>query len=579
MAEIKKYLDTAALTTLVEEIKKADVATLNSSKSYADGLAKNYDSAGSAATAESNAKAYTDALANGQVATNKSDIETLKGTGEGSVAKAVADAKALVDADVDAVESIANKNKEDIAAINNAESGILAQAKAYADTEVAEVQGNVDTLSGYVGTFTHDTAKTVVEYINAKTDGIATSGNLEALGSRVTAVEGKVATIEGDYLKSADKTALEGQISAKADQTALDEVSGVANAAATKVALEEEVNRAKGEEARIEGLVTAEAAKAREEEGKLDARLVEVETFFKTAEGETLDQALDTLVEIQGYITSEGAAADQMVLDIAANKKSIEDHIATDHDFAGADAALKSELEGQINAKADSSVVTELSGKVSTNEQAIEALQGVDTTLSGRIDVLEGQLGESGSVAEDIEAAKQEAISTAAGDATSKANTAESNAKGYADGLNTAMDARVAVVEGKAHEHTNKSELDLIVSGDKAKWDAAAAKAHEHANSAELAKIVDGDVAKWNAAEGNAKTYADGLNTAMTTKVDGIGGRVSTLETTIVDKAEQDDLEALTTRVSTAEGNIITLTSAINSFTPITSSEVTALFA
>lgn len=36
-------------------------------------------------------------------------------------------------------------------------------------------------------------------------------------------------------------------------------------------------------------------------------------------------------------------------------------------------------------------------------------------------------------------------------------------------------------------------------------------KAHEHANKAELDKIADGDVAKWNAAEQNAKDYADGL--------------------------------------------------------------------
>ena len=86
------------------------------------------------------------------------------------------------------------------------------------------------------------------------------------------------------------------------------------------------------------------------------------------------------------------------------------------------------------------------------------------------------------------------------------------------------MDERVAALESVDHDHSNKAELDLIVSGDKAKWDEAYAKAHEHANSAELAKIVDGDVAKWNAAEGNAKTYADGLNSAMTTKVDGIDG-------------------------------------------------------
>lgn len=53
----------------------------------------------------------------------------------------------------------------------------------------------------------------------------------------------------------------------------------------------------------------------------------------------------------------------------------------------------------------------------------------------------------------------------------------------------------------KAHEHTNKAELDKIATGDKAKWDGAAAKAHEHANKAVIDGIAAEDVTKWNAAD------------------------------------------------------------------------------
>lgn len=49
-------------------------------------------------------------------------------------------------------------------------------------------------------------------------------------------------------------------------------------------------------------------------------------------------------------------------------------------------------------------------------------------------------------------------------------------------------------------------------------------KAHEHANKAELDKIATDDVAKWNAAEKNAKDYADGLNTAMDTRMQAVEG-------------------------------------------------------
>lgn len=75
MAEIKKYLDLAGLGTFKEQmdtsVDQKDTATLQSAKSYADGLADNYDPAGTAQT-------KMQELANGQVTTNKNDIATLK---------------------------------------------------------------------------------------------------------------------------------------------------------------------------------------------------------------------------------------------------------------------------------------------------------------------------------------------------------------------------------------------------------------------------------------------------------------------------------------------------------------------
>ncbi len=70
-----------------------------------------------------------------------------------------------------------------------------------------------------------------------------------------------------------------------------------------------------------------------------------------------------------------------------------------------------------------------------------------------------------------------------------------------------ALDDRIKVVEGKAHEHANKEVLDGV--------------------SAEK-------VAAWDASEGNAKAYADEKNTAMDTRVKAIeeamgeGGSVGT---------------------------------------------------
>ena len=71
------------------------------------------------------------------------------------------------------------------------------------------------------------------------------------------------------------------------------------------------------------------------------------------------------------------------------------------------------------------------------------------------------------------------------------------------------MNTRVEALEAIDHDHANKAELDLIASGDKAKWDAAAAKAHEHANKDVLDGITSAQILAWDAAEANAKAYAD----------------------------------------------------------------------
>ena len=549
--EIKKYLDTTALGTLVGQIKAEDAKALAAAKKYTDDAGKLYDAAGSASTAESNAKAYTDALANGQVKTNKEDIATLKGTGDGSVTKAIADAKAIIDGDIDAVEIIANKNKEDIAAINNSTSGILAQAKGYTDSEVAKVQEEVDNLELYVGTIPAGaTATNVIAYVQEKTTGIATEGAMTELGNRIGVVEGDVKTIKEDYLKSSDKTALEGQI------------SGV------QTAVDNEKSRAEDKEAELAASIKTisddylKAADKEELQGNIDTLTGVVETLRDGVDAEKVDGVIDLI----NYVEKHGSEVTGMKEDIAQNAS----------DISGVSGRVDT-LEGEMDA-VEGAVATKAE-KTYVDEQ-VQALQGADTGLSNRIAALEAKHGDGeGTVESLIATAKQEAIDTAAADATTKAGNAETAAKGHADSLNTAMNTRVEALEAIDHDHSNKAELDLIVSGDKAKWDEAYAKRHEHANSAELAKIADGDVAKWNAAEQNAKTYADSLNTTMQGVVDGIGSRVGTLETTIVDKAEKNDLGAAVERIAKNEGDIATLTSSVNSFTPITSEEVNALFA
>ena len=160
MAEIKKYLSLDKLSKydvkIKEVISAGDKATLASAKGYADGLASNYEPAGSIATAKSELE--------GKIATVSAAAQTADG-------KAVA------------------------------------------------AQNDVDALETLVGTLPSGTsAKSVVDYVNLKTSGIATDAALGELQSQLSATQSEVSTIKGDYLKAADKTELDGKITAEANR-------------------------------------------------------------------------------------------------------------------------------------------------------------------------------------------------------------------------------------------------------------------------------------------------------------------------------------------------------------------------
>ena len=423
----KQYLDYAGLVEYDSKIKSLintnDATTLASAKSYADGLAVNYDAAGSAATALKDAKTYADGK---DAAIQAAQAQADKGVADAGKAQAAAD-----------------------------------KAQAAAD----KAQGEVDALESYVGTFTaSEGVDTVVKYIDKKTDGIASNEALVALATRVTTAEGAIDAIEADYLKAEHKTALENSIA-------------------------------------------QEAKRAAEAEGALSDRLDEVETFFELTGEEKLDEALDTLVEIQKYITTEGAAADQMVLDIAANAKAIADEIAR---------------------------ATKAEGDIET------AYKAADEQLAGDIAALEAKFGEGeGSVSDMIaDAVAAEAALRVKGDQDAEASAAAAlkagqdaqkevdaleivvetltqtvSTKATKDELNTlagrVTDNETAIANIDNHSHANKAVIDGITAELVAQWNEAYGKRHEHANKEALDSITASKIALWDAAESNAKSYTD----------------------------------------------------------------------
>ena len=394
----------------------------------------------------------------------------------------------------------------------NAEASLntnLGLLTADLEAEISAREGADAAINTLIGSLPEGaTATTIVDYINEKTNGIATdaalgdlqtavnniaadylkaadktelSGLISAEETRATGVEGeldgRIAAVEADYLKAADKTELSNAIALKADATALtDEVTNRENAVA--------------------GLQT------------------QIDTIMNNPDTEGV---INSINEFTKYIADHGEIAEGFRTDIDQNKTDIATEASTaraaeealagrldileaiDHEaYVAADTTLKNELTGEINKKADTTAL----------EAAVEALEGADTELSGRLDDIEAVLGTGeGSVAEQIATAKQEAITAAATDATNKANAAEAAAKEHATGLNTAMNARVEALEAIDHDHSNKALLDTYTQTEANLADAVTKK-HSHSNLEVLEGITATKVSAWDAAEQNAKNYA-----------------------------------------------------------------------
>lgn len=189
------------------------------------------------------------------------------------------------------------------------------------------------------------------------------------------------------------------------------------------------------------------------------------------------------LAELQGQLTTAQGAIDAIEADYlkAADKTELQGSITT---LTGVVETLRDGIDAdKVDGVKDliayveehGPEVTGMKDSIKANADAIKDIQEVSlVSVGGRLDDIEAMLGEGeGSVADQIAAAKQAAIDAAAADATSKANTAESNAKSHAE--TKATEAKDAAIAAAATDATTK------------------------ANAAQAA------------AEATAKAYADGL--------------------------------------------------------------------
>lgn len=269
------------------------------------------------------AATYDDTKVKEDIAKNAEDI------GKNTAAIGILNSDSAVEGSVDykiaqAVAAIMENPDETMNSIQELVNWI----NDHADDALAlsnQVSANKDDIAALEGLVGETAVATQI------TDAIAAALTIEgvdkyALAADLTAAIGRITAIENDYLKAADKTALQNAINAKADQTALDEVRATADAAAKASDLTSAVNTInaaialKASQQDLEAEVTArqaavkvnaDAIKAIKDHGSIDSFndvAIELEKKQNKIDANTYDEygaAATALTQAKAYTDSE----------------------------------------------------------------------------------------------------------------------------------------------------------------------------------------------------------------------------------------------------------------------------------
>lgn len=357
----KKYLELEGLKKYDTKIKAAvdskDATTLQGAKAYADSLGANYDAAGSATTAKTQA------------------VQEAKGYTDGEITK--------VNAAVAEAKKTADKGVADAAA-----------AKAAAD----KAQGEVDALETLVGTIPEDAGvATVVAYVDKKTEGMASDTLLKQLQTTVgqhttdisglkekdTALQGAVDKAQGDA--TANKAAI-AVLNGSGAGSVKKQVDDAINKFATDVSNDETVNTFK----ELVDYCATHGSEAAEMAGNIEKNkqaIAKLETYVGKLPEET--SAGDVIAYINEKVAAEEARAEgaegTLRSSIDAVSKKIGETSVAEQVEAAKQAAIASAKGYTDTAKAaaiaDAKKYTDTEiGKTNANV----------TSLTGRVEAVEG---------------------------------------------------------------------------------------------------------------------------------------------------------------------------------------------
>lgn len=394
-----------------------------------------------------------------------------------------------IDSFKDVEDALAGKQAAGDYATNTALNAVKATAEAAYVKPVAgigkeDLAADVQTSLGKADTalqahqdISHLATKTeLTNGLAAKADATATTEALatkadkttvEGISEKVTALEGKVDTEKkvseaiADALQAAKDYADENDADTQYDDTKVKE-----DITANATAISEEIDRAK----------TAEAKALTDAKAYTDQEINKITTGAGYATTKYVDDAVaahETAVnkKLADYSTTEqmNAAIDADVLvetnratgaeeALAGRIKALED---VSHDFAGADAALKAELQAEI----DADVKALADGAVKANTEAIAAINdtenGILATAKAYTDKVKATiLGENDKLIETYDTLSEigQWIENTGSDVTDLATAIANEAKARED-ADTAINEAIASVKATAEAAQTADEV------------------------------------------------------------------------------------------------------------------------
>ena len=320
---------------------------------------------------------------------------------------------------------------------------------------IATVQGEVDLVEADVvkilqvlGVIDGYEKETILNRLDAVEEIAAI--NAEAVEEQASAIEDLT-----EYVGSIPSTATSTNVVSYVNEKVADALRQAGSETAASVAQALEAHAA-------ENTKDFEAVNAKIDVVGETAQGVKAELEAFKAAADLGDEAIDTLVEIQGYINSDKENAAKMLLDIAAAQ-------------AAADAAQEAADAAQADAD---------DAQAAADAAAELAAQGV------------------------ADAATAQAAAGAAQEAADNAQDAADSADAKAQAAAEAIAALEEVVDTKAAQTALDAAVGRITANEAA---IAAIDNHSHENKEVLDGIDANKVAAWDVAEQNAKNYADSL--------------------------------------------------------------------